>query len=145
MRPLIKIHRFWQDLEQTSGTCTIIDEDNFPTFTSLSLERGWRDNQNNVSCIPIGVYKVVLEYSNKFGKKLWEIKDVTNRSECKFHAANYRHQLNGCVALGLRYKLLNRDNYRDVTNSKDTMTAFHFALKNYTEAILIVTGEPNVN
>jgi len=144
MKPIIKIHRIWQDKNQTSGTCTVIDDDNFPTFTALSLERGWMNNQKNVSCIPAGVYTVKLEYSNKFKQKLWEIKGVPNRSECKFHSANYWYQLNGCVSLGLRYKLLNNDNYRDVTNSKDTMKAFHTALKNYSEAILIITTEPNV-
>jgi len=143
MKPIIKIHRIWQDENQTSGTCTIIDDDNFPTFTSLSLERGWKGNQNNISCIPKGVYDVVLEYSPRFNMKLWEIKGVPNRSECKFHASNYWYQLNGCVALGLRYKLLNNDNYRDVTSSKDTMKAFHTSLKKYTNAILIITGEPN--
>lgn len=139
MKPLIKIQRYWQDKEQTSGTCTIILEDGFPIFTALSLERGWRNNEQNVSCIPAGCYPVKLEYSNAFDKLLWEIKDVPNRSECKFHTANYRHQIQGCIALGLRYKLLNKDSYRDLTNSGDTLRAFHFALKNYKEAILVIT------
>ena len=143
MKPLIKIHRIWQDENQTSGTCTVIDDSNFPTFTALSLERGWKGNQNNISCIPAGIYNVVLEYSPRFGMDLWEIKGVPNRSECKFHASNYWYQLNGCIALGLRYKRLNSDKYRDVTNSKDTMKAFHIALKYHNEAMLFITGEPN--
>ncbi len=143
MKPIIKIHRIWQDNNQTSGTCTVIGDDNFPLFTSLSLERGWRGNQSNVSCIPIGTYTVELEHSPRFGKLLWEIKDVPNRSECKFHAANYWNQLNGCIALGLKYKKINSDNYRDVTSSKNTMAAFHSALSG-SSAILIITVEPTI-
>jgi len=144
MKPLIKIHRFWQDRNQTSGTCVVLDNDNFPTFSSLSLERGWMNNQNKISCVPIGLYELKLEYSDRFKKELWELKGVPNRTECKFHSANYWDQLEGCIALGLRYKLVNNDNYRDVTNSADTMLAFHFALKDYKEAMLMITGEPKI-
>ena len=143
-KPIIKIHRINQDKNQTLGTCTVLDHNNKLVFTSLALERGWRNNENNVSCIPAGVYTCKLEYSNKFNKMLWEIKDVPNRAECKFHAANYWNQLNGCVALGLRVRNLNADAYDDITNSGDTMTEFHKALENYTEAVLIITTEPNV-
>lgn len=143
-RALIKIHRNWQDHNQTLGTCTVLT-DNKPVFSALSLERGWQNNQNNISCIPAGVYPVILEYSNRFKMKLWEIKSVPGRAECKFHAANYWFQLNGCIALGQSLAKLNADNYNDITNSKKTMAAFHKALANYTEAILIITTEPNVS
>ena len=140
----IRLHRFWQDHNQTSGNCSVLDGAGFPVMGGLSLERGWRHNMNGVSCIPIGVYEVVLEWSDKYKKKLWEIKGVPNRSECKFHAANYWQQLQGCVALGLRYKHINRDNYRDVTASGNTMEAFHLALKGHTRCTLHVTGEDGV-
>ncbi len=142
--PLIKIHRFWQDRNQSSGTIVVLDKKNFPLYASLGLERGWRNNQSNVSCIPIGVYPVILEWSPRFNTMLWEIKDVPNRSECKFHSANYWKQLNGCVAPGLKYTRINNDNYRDVTNSKNSLKAFHDALKPYTDAVLVITGEPNI-
>ena len=141
---IIKLHRYWQDTNQTSGVCTVLDQFNFPIFSSLSLERGWRNNEKNVSCIPKGVYNVVWEYSPRFKQHLWEIKDVENRSECKFHASNFWYQLNGCVALGLRYKKLNSDNYRDVTNSKNTLNAFHTSLKGSKKVTLIVSGEPTI-
>ena len=138
MIPIIQINRYNQDENQTLGTCTIFGEDNLPLFTSLSLERGWRNNEQNISCIPKGEYKVVLEYSNRFKKNLWEIKGVDNRSECKFHSANYWYQLNGCISLGLRLAKLNKDNYYDITSSNMTMTAFHNALNKYEEVVLII-------
>jgi hypothetical protein len=144
MKAFIKLHRNWQDTNQTLGNCTVLDNANKPVFSGLSLERGWRNNQNNISCIPAGVYTVKLEYSNRFKKKLWEIKNVPGRAETKFHSANYWFQLNGCVALGQRLADLNKDGYQDITNSVKTMQAFHKALENFQEAVLIITTEPNV-
>ena len=140
MKPCIEIVRLWQDANQTSGICTIYTHYGFPLFTALSLERGWQGNQNNISCVPIGEYKLEFEYSPRFDKKLWELKDVPNRSECKFHSSNYWYQLNGCIALGRSNTKLNGDNYYDVTNSKNTMKAFESVLSDYTELTLKIKG-----
>lgn len=141
-RAIIKIHRFWQDENQTSGNCIVLDENKFPLFSALSLERGWRNNEVGKSCYPADTYLLKLEWSPKFQKMLWEVKGVEGRSECKFHSASFWYNLNGCTSLGLRYKNLNKDNYRDLTFSRNTMNQFHQALKPYKEAILIITTEP---
>ena len=143
-KPTIKINRLFQDNKQTSGTCTVLDSGNFPLFSSLSLERGWNNNETNISCIPSGIYKVVFEYSHRFNRFLWEIKDVEERSECKFHSSNFWYQLNGCISLGLKYKDINNDGYRDVTNSTETMKMFHKSLKGHNEAVLIIKGNVNI-
>ena len=135
----IRIERDWQDSNQTLGKCTVYDENNKPIFSSMSLERGWRDNQNMISCVPLGTYSVVLESSNRFKKDLWELKNVPNRSECKFHSANYWFQLNGCIALGRSLADINNDGYQDVTSSKNTMKSFHKALEGETCVDLIIT------
>ena len=135
----IKIVRDWRDKNQTLGKCTVYDECNKPLFSALSLERGWRNNENRVSCVPLGTYTVVLEYSDKFEMDLWELKNVPNRSECKFHSANYWFQLNGCIALGRTLADINNDDYQDVTSSKSTMKDFHEALKGETQIDLIIT------
>jgi len=135
----IKIIRDWQDTNQTLGKCTVYDECNKPIFSALSLERGWRNNENRVSCVPLGNYTTVLEYSNRFEMDLWELKNVPNRSECKFHSANYWYQLNGCIALGRTLVDINNDDYQDVTSSKSTMKDFHKALKGETQVDLIIT------
>lgn len=143
-KPEIRLHRFWQDDKQTSGACTVLNLEGFPVFSSSSLERGWRNNKPSVSCLPIGEYDVVLEWSPAFKQMLWEIKGTEPRTECKFHLANYWFQLKGCISLGLRYLYLNKDKYRDLTNSKNTMRAFHASLKGFTEAKLIITGEKGI-
>ena len=137
----IKIGRCWQDLNQTLGSCKILNEQNMPIFASLSLERGWRNNEQNVSCIPLGEYEVVLEYSNKFKKELWEIKGVDGRSETKFHSLNFWRDSNGCVGLGLKTADMDGDGYLDITNSIATMRRFHEAIEGFDEVKLIIYNE----
>lgn len=117
---------FFKD-EATLGTLYVYDKEK-QIYKSESLERGWVDNKKNISCIPVGRYPLVLEYSNKFRKKLWEIKDVPNRSECKIHAANYWYQLNGCISPGYNRRLLDNDTILDVTSSNNQLKLFHKAM-----------------
>lgn len=71
MIPKVEIYRLYQDENQTSGVCIVSDENGFPLFSSVSLERGWRNNKKNISCVPTGKYKIVYEYSNRFDRFLW--------------------------------------------------------------------------
>ena len=136
----MKIEIFTYEFEktQTLGEC-VITENGVDLFSAKSLERADNNNKKGVSCVPRGfTYKCVLEYSPRFKTMLWELKDVPNRSECKFHSANYWHQLNGCIALGKSLTDIDGDGYRDVTNSVNTMKEFHKVLEGLTEIDLIV-------
>ena len=77
----VRIYRFHQDENQTTGGCLILNENKEPIFSAISLERGWLDNKPNESCIPVGEYDCVLEYSPRFKKELWELKGVPIRIE----------------------------------------------------------------
>ena len=107
------------------GKCYIKDGHNDDIYVGKTIERGWRDNEANISCVPEGIYNLVLEYSNKFKMDLWELKNVPERSECKFHAANYWRQLNGCISLGEKHIDIDGDGDPDVTNSRNTKKIFH--------------------
>ena len=135
----LTILRYWSDESQTLGVATLLDNELNPIFAAINLERGWLDNKPNVSSIPTGEYKCVLEYSPRFEKDLWELKNVPNRSECKFHASNYWNQLNGCIALGDTAENIGRDFQLDVTNSGDTMDTFHRLLRNEKEIKVIIS------
>ena len=115
----------------TLGKCYIKDGDCL-TYLGCTLERGWLDNKSNVSCVPEGTYNLKLEHSPRFRKDLWELYGVYGRSECKFHAANYWRQLNGCIALGAKHLDIDGDGDLDVTSSKATMKKFHAALEGQT-------------
>ena len=123
------IDRYFSDDKHTIGTCTVLNKDGVPIFTCSSLERGWLDNKPNESCAPKGEYSMVLEYSPKFNQQLWELKDIPNRSEIKFHASNFWYELNGCIALGRQVLFLNDDKEYDVSRSRDTMNLFHEVLR----------------
>ena len=128
------------------GFCIVTEGDsNNILFTSQSLERGWLSNAKNISCIPAGIYKLRLEWSPRFQKDLWEIYGVPNRRECKFHAANFSRQLNGCIALGQKRADLDSDGLMDITNSRNTMKKFHKAMEGGTEAILHVINSQTTN
>ena len=125
------------DEKQQLGVCYVI-EDNKVIFKCESIERGWMDNKRNVSCVPADMYPLKKEYSPRFKKELWELKEVEDRSECKFHAANYARQLNGCIALGETRADIDKDGYYDVTNSRETMRKFHKAMGNDKDAVIII-------
>ena len=132
----ITIHRDIVSKEQCMGVCYITDGRGNILLKTDTIERGWLNNKKRVSCIPEGDYPVRLEWSNRFKKNLWEIYEVPNRSECKFHAANYARQLNGCIALGNGRADIDKDGNLDVLNSRATMDKFHAALDGEKEVML---------
>ena len=141
----VHLHRYFQNENQSLSTTVILNESRQPLFSSITLERGWRNNEKNVSCIPSGEYELHLEWSPKFKMMLWEIYGVPDgRSECKFHSANYWYQLNGCIAPGREPKYLDRDKYLDVTASRNTLKAMHNALKGEKRSKLIITTEKGI-
>ena len=100
--PLVTLRRCFDDGRATFGMLEVGDR------LLVTMEPPWAGNAQNVSCVPPGEYPLVLEKSARFAGHyygdglgmLWEIKEVPDRSECKFHAANWPFQLSGCIALG---------------------------------------------
>ena len=122
------------------GTLTVDGTD----FKCVTVERPWMDNEPNISCIPEGTYPLKLEYSVRFQRKLFELKNVPNRSEVKIHNANFASQLNGCIALGsdiMRFK--NNRNVHGVVSSVDTLTHFMSIMGKDLDAQIIITREEN--
>ena len=129
------VNRFKVDFNYSIGHCYIIeDTTGIVEYVGCTLERGWRDNQKNISCVPEGSYPLKLEYSPRFRMNLWELYEVPKRAECKFHAANYWSELNGCIALGAKFKDLNKDGAPDITSSRNTMKLFHKMLEDQVES-----------
>jgi hypothetical protein len=138
MKTIYILRDLFFDQQASLGTCIVRNEECERVFKGVSLERGWIDNQNNISCIPVGEYAVKLEWSPRFNMELWEIYGVEGRSECKFHAANYWTDLNGCIGLGKYEDNIDGDPVMDIAHSKVTMKRFHKAMGGDTEARLIV-------
>ena len=63
-----------------------------------SIELRWANNERNVSCVPEGVYPVVVIQHPKFGECL-QINGVKGRSGILIHVANdAQKELRGCIA-----------------------------------------------
>lgn len=135
------IDRFKITDNYSLGNCYVKNECGDIIFQAPCIERGWLDNKRNISCVPEGCYPLVLEFSPKFNQKLWELKEVPNRAECKFHAANYWRQLNGCIALGKQHLDIDKDGDPDVTSSRVTMKKFHECFESDKKAEVIINNK----
>lgn len=122
------LFRFKQLDKETLGALIVLDSKGKIIFSCKTLELAFLDNRRNISSVPAGCYTMEFEYSPKFDRNLWELKDVPNRSECKIHTANFYRQLNGCIALGDMHTHINDDEYPDVRNSGKTLERFHAAM-----------------
>lgn len=104
----LTLHRLESSDEGTFGKITIGSESLF------TLELPWRDNANNISCIPCGIYECRSTLSYHFKRKMYLVMNVNNRDGIRIHAANFagdrtlglKAQLNGCIALGLHIGLM---------------------------------------
>lgn len=68
------------------------------TVVCGTLELPWKDNHQDISCIPRGEYHIAITYSSKFKRKLIEVLNVLGRSGVRLHPANQITELEGCIA-----------------------------------------------
>lgn len=64
------------------------------------LEPPWKDNQENMSCIPTGSYIVAPHWSPRFGN-VFKVHGVPKRTEILIHAGNRVKETHGCIMPGL--------------------------------------------
>ncbi len=114
----VNLKRNFDDGIQTLG------ELNVDGFKCLTLERPWKNNTKNISCIPTGTYLCKYTFSPKFLKYTYELKDTSPRTGIRIHSGNFFFDIEGCILLGDSYKDLNRDGKVDVQNSKITIQKF---------------------
>ena len=110
----VTINRTYQK-DSTLGLLT------YGHFRAHTLELPDLDNQEDISCIPAGLYSCRKHQSPANGHCI-EIINVKDRTHVQLHKANYLSNILGCIAIG------NSSRFRDngepwVTNSKDTLTA----------------------
>lgn len=110
-------------------------------FECKTLELEWKNNNNNISCIPTGFYNIEFEKSAKFNRYLWELKGVPGRSEAKIHVANYYTQIQGCIAVGDMHTHINSDEIPDVRNSAETLRRFHEIMKPEKQSTIRIVGK----
>lgn len=117
------------------------DEGTFGVLTAggLSLHTGElpnRNNENDLSCIPAGVYQCALTFSNHFKRALYLVLHTDGRAGVRIHAANlmgdrkkgFISQLLGCIALGERRGLIG--NQKAILVSQSALRKFQKEMNN---------------
>lgn len=70
-----------------------------------TLERPWQENEQNVSCIPHGLYNV-KPYSSKRFPNTFQLMNVIDRSYILIHKGNYTRDTEGCILIGMNFDTL---------------------------------------
>ncbi len=86
-----------------------------------TLEPYHRDNERNVSSIPLGQY-ICKPYTRSNGNQTYEITGIQNRSHVIFHSGNVDDHTMGCVLLGMSFGDIGDS--LAVLNSKTAMREF---------------------
>lgn len=94
----------------------------------VRLLNSYEDKVYGETAIPIGRYKVVLSYSNRFKKVLPEILNVEFFKGIRIHAGNHKDDSSGCILVGECKDL--KEGF--IYNSKKTMKKLMSILKTAT-------------
>lgn len=110
----LRLLRFRHYADRTLG---ILEAGN---LTLTTLEPAWKNNEKNVSCVPVGIYKLKRRNTPRFGDHLI-LEDVPGRSYVLIHFGNFPENTSGCILVGDGFKDLNNDKKTDITNSRSAM------------------------
>ena len=123
----IRIDRFSKAGNQTLGMLDVMDERGIGAlYTCRTFELPWKNNERQVSCIPLGVYKGAKYHSPKFGDCI-HITGVPGRDGILIHPGNFLSDTHGCILVGDKH-MKQADGTFKITNSRVTMAALLKAL-----------------
>ena len=72
----------------------------------IIIEPPWKQNQENVSCIPEGTYNIAWRTFPSHGRRLW-VRDTSPRTDVMLHAGNFQKDTLGCLLPNLRFGIAN--------------------------------------
>jgi len=134
-------------LAETIGRLAVI-EDGTDVWSCRTIELPFRGNERWTSCIPPGRYVAeVVQGSPAFGYPHVWVHDRGSRAAAgtrtgiKIHVANYARQLEGCIAVGRKFRDLDGDGVVDVTNSEETLKDLIGQMPAKTELHALAPGE----
>jgi hypothetical protein len=136
----IILERFETSDQGTFGKIRIENE------TIYTLELPWRDNSNDLSCIPAGVYQCHFTMSPRFHRRMYLVDGVNKRTGIRIHSANLagdrtlglKAQLNGCIALGLAFGKM--DGQKCIVLSKPAVRKFESIMDQNSFVLEIING-----
>jgi len=92
----------------------------------FTVELPWKDNANNVSCIPVGKYRCNWTLSPRLKRCTYEVTGVKGRAGIRIHSGNFPRQFLGCIGLGLSVGVM--DGQRGVFSSQTAIRLFESQL-----------------
>lgn len=105
------------------------------------IERAWQNNQQNISCIPVGSYSVSFLERSASGRyrKCWHVQNVIGRSGILIHNGNIVRHSRGCLILGKRRGRLLGE--LATLNSRCALRELEQVMNRETFVLTIVNGE----
>jgi hypothetical protein len=106
----------------------------YGSLTFHTAELPWRDNQDNISCIPAGTYPCKLTFSPKYQREMYLVENVPGREGVRIHSLNYvgdkskglKCDAEGCIGLGYERGYLNGQ--KAILKSREAVKAFEDAM-----------------
>lgn len=94
-------------------------------FICVTLEHAFlQEDGSYAPAIPSNSQFIVkLEFSEKFQRDLYELKDVPGHTEIKFHILNFNEESDGCIGLGKQKGRRGKDGWM-ICDSKKAFDAF---------------------
>jgi hypothetical protein len=89
----------------------------------------------NETAIPKGTYRVVIDYSNHFGKELPHILDVPGFTGVRIHSGNSSKDTEGCLLVGTGWAGTDW-----ISGSKDAFNIVFPLIKESTEVTITIEG-----
>jgi len=102
----------------------------------VTLEDRWFDNEKEISCIPVGKYKIKRHNSPKFGE-VFQVCEVPGRSHILIHAGNTKEDTHGCILLGFMYGTLGTETA--ILSSRAAFANFMTSMNGINEAELEIS------
>jgi len=143
LKPFVEIIRL--EINKTGIISSLIIDNE---WFCITLERPWKDNRPNISCIPTGLYKCKRVKSGlvrKLTRYVWdetfEVIGVEGRSLIRFHSGNFPYNSKGCILVGSHAGKLRDENdlKRAILNSGKTFNRFMNQLININEFYLQIS------
>lgn len=98
----IILKRLWDNGRETVGVLILEIQDYDVVPFALTLEKPWFNNQQNISCIPVGLYLCQKIVSPKFGQT-YEVTKVPGRTNIVMHGGDTTKNTQGCILVGLKF------------------------------------------
>jgi hypothetical protein len=113
--------------------------DETDAFRCVTIELPWRDDAENISCIPAGTYMAERYFSPKHGYPVFRLIGVPNREYVEVHIANLPEDLLGCIGVGLTFAHVKKANGHEGPGILGSSTAFHMLMMNYPQQRVLFT------